>query len=160
VLAKNDSTFSIAAHVTIGDFLLTTWVDTQEQCVCCVMEIVNGREMPLQVDWWLQHEGLPPLDVQLQQILNMSSLVELIQQSAITSWIGIADVLGIVFVFHASTVDRKYDCIGMVDAFYIQFCYAGNELEAIPNHHPFSKGCWWSLFQRECGTALLLLKMQ
>ena len=62
MLAKNDSTFSIAAHVTIGDFLLTTWVDTQEQYVCHVMEIVNGREMPLQVDWWLSHEGLPPLD--------------------------------------------------------------------------------------------------
>ena len=50
--------------------------------------------------------------MQLKQILNMSSLVELIQQSANTSWIGIADVLGIVFLFHASTVDRKYDCIG------------------------------------------------
>ena len=78
--------------------------------------------------------------MQLKQILNMSSLVELIQQSAITSWIGIADVLGIVFVFHASTVDRKYDCIGMVDAFYVWFCYGGNDLEAIPNHCPFNEG--------------------
>ena len=100
----------------------------------------------------------------------MSSLVEVVHQSTITSWIRVRDVLGIVFVFHARTIDWKYDCIGMANAFYVRFCLVQNELQPIVEHHPLSQGlaaeslpekmCHYTLVVKNTVRKMMYKKMQ